>query len=79
MVDETNPSGVRIEPMSSGLRVDPARVEPEPPVDTPLTRPPQVGDRFVYMGRESTVTGTQVRGSGDFSVMLQNGDTVHTR
>lgn len=44
-----------------------------------LTRPPKVGDEIEHEGRTAVITGTKVRGPGDFSVIIDSGETLHSR
>lgn len=44
-----------------------------------LARPPKVGDPIEHDGAVRTITGTRIRGAGDFSVLLDDGTALRSR
>ena len=44
-----------------------------------FVRPPKVGDPIEHDGATRAIMGTQIRGAGDFSVLLDDGTALRSR
>jgi hypothetical protein len=66
-------------PASAPVVSKPAPTESFSAALAALVKPPKVGDVIEHDGKDVAIIGTQIRGPGDFSVLIDGGVTLHSR